>query len=138
MRCDGSGATGLCPTLRIVRSCCASPKAPRRSSRRGGIDCSRWTGTRGYGLAVGPGDFDGPRRNDGTPQKDRGVTRRRQGGAFKIQYEAETRIAHVTRTGEDKFLFTARDVSGKTIFTHHDNVNTQYFANIGITLPKGF
>jgi len=53
-------------------------------------------------------------------------------------HDGETRIAHVTRVGEDKFFLTARDVSGKTIFTHHDNVNVQYLQNIGITLPAGF
>jgi len=65
------------------------------------------------------------------------VAHTESGSAFNVFYEGERRIAYVTRTGPDSFLFTSTSRNGRTIFTHYE-VNGRYLSNKGITLPKGF
>jgi RHS repeat-associated protein len=60
------------------------------------------------------------------------------GRKFKVRHEGRNKIVYVTRTGPDSFTFTSTSVSGKTIFTHMENVDTAYLRNKGITLPHGF
>lgn len=69
---------------------------------------------------------------------NKAVEHTKTGKQFKVRHDGQTKYAYVTRTGEDSFTFTSTSKSGKTIFTHMDNVNTQYLRNKGITLPESF
>ena len=60
------------------------------------------------------------------------------GKKFRVRHDGRTKNVFVSRTGSDSFTFTSTSKSGNTIFTHLDNVNTQYLRNKGITLPKDF
>lgn len=59
------------------------------------------------------------------------------GTKFKVKHDGQIKSAYVTRLGDDKFQFTSASKNGKTVFTHME-VDSQYFRNKGITLPKGF
>ena len=59
------------------------------------------------------------------------------GTPFKFRHDEVQKVAYITRTGANQFLFTSASRSGNQIFTHM-SVNQQYLRNIGITLPQGF
>jgi len=60
------------------------------------------------------------------------------GARFTFRHDGQFKNAFITRTGPDSFTFTSASKSGNRIFTHIDDVSTQYLRNIGITLPNGF
>jgi len=60
------------------------------------------------------------------------------GKKFKFRHDRQNKNAYVTRTGPDSFTFTSTNESGSVIFTHIDDVNSQYLRNLGITLPEGY
>jgi hypothetical protein len=69
---------------------------------------------------------------------NKAVEHAKTGKKFKVRHSGQTKNAYVTRTGKDSFTFTSTSKNGKTIFTHMDDVDTQYLRNKGITLPEGF
>ena len=60
------------------------------------------------------------------------------GTRFTFRHDDQFKNAFITRTGPDSFTFTSASRTGDRIFTHIDDVTTQYLRNIGITLPRGF
>jgi hypothetical protein len=60
------------------------------------------------------------------------------GTKFTFRHDGQFKNAFITRAGPDSFTFTSASRSGDRIFTHIDDVNSQYLRNIGITLPQGF
>ncbi len=60
-----------------------------------------------------------------------------QGKQFQVRHDGQNKLAYVTRTGPDSFIFTSTSMNKNTIFTHLE-VNTRYLNRKGITLPEGF
>ncbi|SIS03188.1 RHS repeat-associated core domain-containing protein [Moraxella cuniculi DSM 21768] len=55
----------------------------------------------------------------------------------KFRHNKMTKLAHITKVGEDLFVFTSSNLSKTRIYTHmQEGVNSKYLQNIGITLPK--
>ena len=63
----------------------------------------------------------------------------REGGAEwsgAYRHKGETRVAHVTRIGDDQYSLTTTTKSGNRIYTHMpEGKSAQYLRNNGITLP---
>lgn len=54
---------------------------------------------------------------------------------FLFRHDGQNKVAHVTRLGDNWYMFTSTNTSLNRIFTHMP-VNSQYLRNIGITLPQ--
>jgi len=58
--------------------------------------------------------------------------------SVKVRHDGKTKLAHITKIGEDRYMFSSSNLSRTRIFTHMpEGVSSQYLRNSGITLPKG-
>ena len=76
-----------------------------------------------------------------TPKQYRKSAEQHIGGcaqrSVKVRHDGKTKLAHITKIGKDKYIFSSSNLSRTRIFTHMpEGVSLQYLRNSGITLPR--